>query len=171
MSRRTGKAWERLLEHANDGYRRDRKAVVSRVHPPVTVLSSPDQRTGAFRGFFAGTGPVDFLGYIVPSVQPVAFDAKDTTADRIQFERIDRHQAMLLEAYLPDGLPFLAIRIKAECFVVPWSRLSEYYWTWAEGKAERGEASLTVTGCSRIGWRMPSPGDWLNAIPPEVRGE
>lgn len=164
-----GKGWEASLAYHHDQYRRDVRAVILRANPPVKVLSAVTR--GRFSACWGGDGPPDFMGYLCDSGRAVCFDAKSCAGPRFPLAQIETHQARDLTAFGPMGLPFIALRMGASAWVLPWhNALDSIWWRWSDGLAERGDASLTAASCDRIGWRMRTPGDWLDAIPTDKRG-
>lgn len=125
-----GSAWEAQLERLHDRYRRDRLAVVLRVHPPVRMLADHGK---SFTGIWAGDGPPDFVGAL-PDGRAVAFDAKTRqTGASFPLSMLPRHQARDLEAFhLAGGLAFVAYRLRGHAFALPWADLGPRYWAWRE---------------------------------------
>lgn len=145
-------------------YRDEGRALVLRTPTPVKVLSKVDQ--GQFRGCFLGLGPPDFTG--VAGGRPVCFDAKDTVNKRWPLRQLDLHQALDLEAWTrAGGLAFVALRLQGVGWVLPWPSLEPIWRTWhvRSGQAASGTASLDEAACAEFGLRMPSPGNWLGALP------
>lgn len=158
---RRGRAWQGLLEHWHDEYRRDRRAVVWPTSPPVRVLSRVGAN-GQFRACWAGDGPPDYVGFVAGG-QGVLFDAKDCSLDAWPLRDLERHQARDLEAaHVAGHRAFVALRLGGEGWVLPWSSLGPRWWAWWEADRVRpGEASLTAADCDQLGHRMREPGDWL----------
>jgi hypothetical protein len=176
-----GVEWQRILEGWHDTYRRDRRAVVWPTPPRVRVLSRVSP-AGQFRAAWAAEGPPDYAGVLEPRGRAVVFDAKDCQAERWPLSSLERHQARDLEAvHAAGGFAFVALRFAGhlgagtprrvegprgdEAWVLPWATLGPLYWTWYDGDAERGQASISRARVSNLGWRMPEIGDWLGACP------
>ena len=164
-----GRAWQLLLEHWHDRYRRECRAVIHPTPPEVRLLTEVSAQ-GTFRACFRGQGPPDYTGTLAPSGRSVSADAKDCAGTRWPLSKLEAHQAKDLEAcHLAGGLALVLLRLgrgyRAPCWSLPWETLREWYWRWKEGEAARGQASLGPADCDAIGHRMPEPGDWLGALP------
>lgn len=129
MSRRGG-AWEGQLARLHDRYRRDRKATILRAHPGVRMVAD---RGKTFVATWEGQGPPDFIGWLAGG-RAVAFDAKRLgRGQRFPLRMVARHQARDLEAcMLAGGLAFIAFRLGADTYVLPWRDLGPLYWAWHE---------------------------------------
>lgn len=157
-----GSAWEAQLERLHDRYRRDRLAVVLRVHPPVRMLADHGK---SFTGIWAGDGPPDFVGALGDG-RAVAFDAKTIErGQRFPLRMIARHQARDLEAvHLAGGLAFVAFRLKRQAYALPWSKLGPLFWSWRD--VVGAPRSVPVSD-----WWLPFDvaGDgWLPALAPDL---
>lgn len=155
-----GLGWQAELDRWHDQYRRDQRAVVTRTHPPIVLLSRIGAR-GQFRACFEGKAPPDYIGRVAGVA--VCFDAKESATSTWSFGLLEDHQARDLEAWSldPSAVAALAIRFgSGECWWVDWRELGPRWWAWREleRRAKPGEASL-VEG--ELGRRMPTPGDWL----------
>lgn len=99
---KAGAAWELALEIWNRQYQRDGLAYVVRCHPEAKVMG------GSL--IFSEKGPPDFMG-AVQGGKLVCFDAKETSAARLSFVSIKRHQAAALSAVdAAGGVAFIAAR-------------------------------------------------------------
>lgn len=153
-------AWEARLEAWHDDYRRNRLAYVIKCNPPIKLLSSPVK--GRFRACFVGTGPPDYMG--LADGRPVAFDAKDCTRARWPLADLARHQALDLEAHRKQGgVSAVALRLRGAGWWLPWEALHPLWWAVRRGEAVRGDASLSVDDCERLGRPIGSEG-WLPCL-------
>jgi len=148
-----GKNWEAILDAWHHQYRRDKRALILRGHPPVKMLSK--NVNGKFRACFAGTGPPDYVG--VASGRMVCFDAKDSRAARFPFSSLKDHQARDLSATDDHGgLAFIALRLRGAPSVVLWSELRADWWAWRRKESR-------VASCLG-GIPMQSDG-WISCLP------
>jgi len=127
-----GTGWEARLDTWHDEYRRDRRALILRCHPPVRVLAR--QAAGRFRGVWAGKGPPDYAGVV--GGRAVCFDAKDSRAARWPFSALAVHQAKDLSATeVNGGVAFIALRLRGAPSVLLWRELGPDWWAWRQGES------------------------------------
>lgn len=158
---RGGRAWEAVLEHWHQGYRRDRLAWVAKAEPPVKMLSRKDG-AGRFTACFERMGPPDFVGILGPDGRGVVFDAKDCTRARWPFSDLPAHQARDLEAAHDRGaVTFVALRLQGHAWVLPWPAVRDLYWRWTDHGGE--PASLAVADLERLALPMGDAG-WLPLV-------
>lgn len=167
-----GRAWEDLIEWANEQYRRRGIAVVHRI--PAEWRPLRDRSTGRIAGAkVERKSIVDFLGrWAGPDgvVRPIAFDAKETQQRRWPFSALEEHQARFLDEWIADGVSvgFLLIRIGRrpdDTFAVPWEAIRERWWAWRGS----GFRPSSVGPEDLEAWRVPVGGaravvDYLAAL-------
>jgi len=156
-----GTSWERRLAVWHDEYRRMRLAYVVKCNPAVKVLSARG-RSGSFMACWESKGPPDFMGTLAPNGRAVCFDAKDCNQPRFGFDVLTRKQAIDLEANMESGgISFVALLFNGDPYVIPWTKLSEPWWSWAE-KRSKG-ASLSAADIALIGIPMSDDG-WIGCL-------
>lgn len=152
-----GAGWELQLERWHDLYRRERRALVFRTFPPITMHTDKD-RKGQFRASFSGNAPPDFVGHVAAvfgdEARGVVFDAKEVQRGKsLPLSRIEPHQARDLEAATLQGAyAFIAARIGGVQVLFWWYTLAPWYW-------DRTRASAHIDDGVQFG-----DGGWLEVI-------
>lgn len=97
-----GKMLERFIEASNKQYELKELALIQKIPTPM----SKNSRNGQY--FYSKKSTVDFVG--VSRGQYIAFDAKETKADRFPFSRLESHQLDYLnQARKHGGQAFVII--------------------------------------------------------------
>lgn len=155
-----GRTFEDLLELANARYQAaDGLACVHKV--PTEFLPIRDARGNVVSCKVEEKSCVDYLGryYNIP----VAIEAKHTEGGRIQFDRVEPHQADYMDDYCKSpgavGLVVVSFNMR-RFFAVPWPFWKEARAVWLAGH-QRG-ASAPVTA---YGWFWDTPG--MASVSPE----
>lgn len=158
-SRERGLSLETRLIRAHERYATEGRAWVRQVGPPVVVIGGTARdgrgRTG-FRGAFAGTATVDFIG-VGPGGRAVLIEAKATQEQRIRCSVIAAHQRADLDAAHGVGaMCLVVVEVYASplpsVYVVPWSR-------WP-ARGSMGADELGTLGHEVCAVRL----DWLDAL-------
>lgn len=148
MRTNRGAGWEALLDAQHTEYRRDRRAVVHKTHPPAKLIRG--------RLVHTAKGAVDFIGCLEGG-RAVALDAKEGRGGRWPFSSLKRHQAVDLEAWTDRGaLAGIALRLLAGAWWVPWSALGPLWWD------KDGRRSVDVAWLDEHTYAMDGA-DWLEA--------
>ena len=155
MRGRRGMGWEAKLDHQHDQYRKaERNVVVFKAHPEVKVVDGRAIRK---------KGPPDYIGRAGP--RPVCFDAKSGQGRRWGFGKLERHQAISLEAYAkaPNAIVGIALRLKDHgTWWIPWSVLGPLWWAWFKSEDDY-VASVDVRWLNEHAVQMVGA-DWLAVV-------
>ncbi|MDR1688313.1 MAG: Holliday junction resolvase RecU [Clostridiales bacterium] len=137
-----GKSFESLIQYANQRYRKDGKAIITKQHTLCTPLRNG---TGAIvSAKYEEKATVDYIGRF--GEIPIAFEAKHCSEDKIDLKRVEQHQSDFLHewCYGGKGISFVLVSFKHEAFyVIPY-----YAWIHAvngrKQKLRGGQASGTT---------------------------
>lgn len=156
-----GRSLEELVQMANRRYRNRKLAVIHKV--PTGWVPIRDHATGKIAGAkVERKAAVDFLG--VYKGWPVAFDAKETSADHIRWDRLKEHQREFLECWhLAGGIGFVLVgfMVEGRFFVVPWPVWRRGHERW---RRENGEASVSCAQLADWGYEVASPLEYLTVV-------
>lgn len=156
-----GRAWEAQLRAWHRAYSKAGLAFIVFCPPPVKILS-PITR-GRFTAQFYKEGPPDFSGVALGG-RGVIFDAKHSSSDRWALTLLPFHQARDLErGHQAGAFSFVALRLPAGNFVLPWSALREPWDDAVKKVAPRGRGSVDATWAAELGAPMDDDG-WLSAM-------
>ena len=160
MQANRGRALEELIELANNQYLVQGRAVIHKV--PTEWIPVRDG-TGKIRtAKVERKAAVDFIGAY--GGQPIAFDAKETRADRIRWDRVELHQQKFLECWhRAGGIAFVIVGFMARerFFVVPWPVWRRGLERWRD---ERGPASVSYLEFVDWGCEAPSVLEYLSVV-------
>lgn len=102
-----GMALEQLIRNMNQHYKYLNIAVVDKIATPVKVCKRIGNRITL--AFFEEQSTVDFVG-IIKDGRHIAFDTKETKADKFSLRNIKNHQYKYLErVHNMQGISFLLI--------------------------------------------------------------
>ena len=154
-----GAAWEAKLDHQHRKYRDAGVAVVFHAHPGI-------------KGGVRQKAPPDYFGAIDDpggtSGIPVLFEAKTHNGGRFPLNKLERHQALALEAWKDRaGVAGVALRLvtsaEARTFWVAWEMLGPRWWAWHE-KEGGAPASINLKWLEENAVDLDGGTDWLVAI-------
>ncbi len=113
-----GQALEEFIIMANGQYRSRGVALVEKV--PTEWIPIRDQYGRIKNAKVEPKAPVDFFGNY--GGKPIAFDAKHTNDPRINFNRVEPHQAQILDDWAAlGGIAFVFVGMAMQrFFIVPW---------------------------------------------------
>ena len=153
-----GKPLERAINTQHDTYEALGLASCINVPTPYRVLGR--LMGGALKVVPDETGHPDY--HVQASGVSFMFDAKHTEETRWPLKDLPRWQADRLTMHEQHGgYSFILLDIGATVYLLPWSLLGVRYRVWAAGLAGRGESSLTLPDCQRIGVQLDGV-DWLD---------
>ena len=126
-SQKDGKMFEKMLEDACEKYREDKVAKISKAVEPyrnLGALGGPKQnrdKAVAFRCVKDKQAEPDFKGILATGLG-VAFEAKHTDHDRIEWSVVEEHQRQHLEEQCEmNGLAFVMVSFGFKKFFrIPW---------------------------------------------------
>lgn len=120
MSNGRGRLHEQMILAACRAYHDQGRANIIKVHEPFRVLKKNRAQGIATVRFTARAQP-DFIGCL-PSGEMIAFEAKHTDTDRLQFKAVTPTQAQALQDFHKMGA-FAAVcaGIGDQYFMIPWS--------------------------------------------------
>lgn len=114
-----GYIFEDNIKKACQIYKMQGKATVDKTPEPFRVLHK--QPDGVFTGRFTALAQPDFQGTLAGG-QSIVFEAKYTTANRIQRNVLTQEQRETLEAHhVLDAVTLVVFGIQSEFFAVPWT--------------------------------------------------
>ena len=159
-----GMAFENLLNHSNDTYRRKDIAIVNKRPTPIRVIQ---QAGSKIVGFFERPSTVDYDGTY--KGRPIVFEAKATRElARFPLSNIEEHQVKYLQDQARHGaIAFLLIvfeKINQNTYLVPVSVLTHY---WDRRSNKHGTASIPLNEIEVYGYRVDAgrvPVDYLKAV-------
>jgi penicillin-binding protein-related factor A (putative recombinase) len=162
-----GKPFEEALEAMHALYLSGGRAAVTRIPAPMQPVGKAVR--GVFPAIYVKRGAPDFHAQVAGA--SLLFDAKSTIdPDRWPLADLPGHQAAAFDRHeAQQGRAFVLLLLGKVVFLLPWSALGPRWRRWEEGKAARGEASLTVADCDRLGYRcswvdwLPTARSWLAA--------
>lgn len=154
-----GRPFEELLKLANARYQAAGRACVHKV--PTEFLPIRDARGNVVSCKVEEKSCVDYLGryYNIP----VAIEAKHTEEHRIQFDRVEPHQADYMDDYCksPGAVGLVAVSFNMRrFFAVPWPFWKEARNVWLAGH-QRGVSAPVKA----YGWFWDTPG--MASVTPE----
>lgn len=132
-----GERFERMISGACDYYRAENIADIEKTPEPMKPIKLyGDRRFGQYIAVFTKKSQNDYKG-ILNGGRCIAFEAKHTDADKIDFAAVTDRQAELLENYEKMGAScFVLVSFKFEQFFrIPWS-------VWRDMKAIYGRKHL-----------------------------
>lgn len=163
---RHGHGFEGALDGLHAAYNAAERAWIVKVPAPYKVLGKPTK--GRFTASWEGEGPPDYAGAVAGRL--VAFDAKQTAADRWGFEALAPHQAQHFDRATKQGAyAFVLLWIEGAVWVLPWEVLGPRWWAWRNTRAAKalratpGTASLSAADIAEIGHRCQGY-DWLPVV-------
>lgn len=149
-----GKGWETKLDDQHTRYRAEARAVIFQAHPGTRVVGGRAIRQKA---------PPDFFGVVnrrVGDGLAVLFDAKRHEGTRWPLAKLERHQAVALEAWqVNGGLAGIALWLNGHTFWIDWNELGPLWWGWEERETTR--ASLDLDWLRANAANMKGGPDWL----------
>lgn len=153
-----GKPFEDALEAMHELYNLGNRAAVTRIPAPMKPIGKAVK--GVFPAIYVKRGAPDFHAQVAGA--SLLFDAKSTVdTHRWELKDLASHQAAAFDRHEAQrGRAFVLLLLGRAVYLLPWSTLAPRYRRWAAGLAARGEASLTVADCDRLGFRC-SWVDWL----------
>lgn len=156
-----GRPFEELLKFVNERYQAQGVACVHKV--PTEFLPIRNARGEVVSCKVEEKSCVDYLGRY-RSV-PVAIEAKHTEDSRIQFDRVEPHQADYMDDFCKDpnaiGIVIVSFQMR-RFFAVPWP-----FWKAArdEWKARPGRQHAGSVPARAYGWFWDTPG--MASVSPE----
>ena len=146
-----GRAFEDLIEFANAQYRRQSIAVIGKQNTKFLPIRNGQGQLVSAKVEEKAT--VDYLGRYKGT--PVAIEAKHTESDRIQFSRVEPHQADYMDDFCKDseaiGIVLVSFSLR-RFFAVPWP-----FWKAARDAWETSR-SKTKIPVKAYGWEWDTPG-------------
>lgn len=154
-----GKPFEEALEAMHALYVAGGRAAVTRIPAPMKPIGKAVR--GVFPAIYVKRGAPDFHAQV--DGHSLLFDAKSTIdADRWELKDLPGHQAGAFDRHEAQrGRAFVLLLLGKVVYLLPWAALAPRYRRWERGEAARGEASLTVADCDRLGLRCA----WVNWLP------
>ena len=120
MSNGRGRLHEQMILAACRAYHDQGRANIIKVHEPFRVLKKNRAQGIATVRFTARAQP-DFIGCL-PSGEMIAFEAKHTDTDRLQFKAVTPTQAQALQDFHKMGaFATVCAGIGDQYFMIPWS--------------------------------------------------
>lgn len=133
----TGEFFERMIDRTCQYYRDQDIADIEKTPEPMKPLKS--MGAGKFLAVFTGQAQTDYKG-IINGGRCIAFEAKHTDDDRIEYKRLTDKQIDMLERYEHMG---------ASCFILVSFELERFYripWpVWRDMKATYGRKYIKET--------------------------
>jgi recombination protein U len=153
-----GKPFEEALEAMHALYNAGGRAAVTRIPAPMQPVGKATR--GVFPAIYVKRGAPDF--HAQAGGHSLLFDAKSTIdPDRWPLADLPGHQAAAFDRHEAQrGRAFVLLLLGRVVYLLPWAALAPRYHRWSAGLAARGEASLTVADCDRLGRRCAWV-DWL----------
>lgn len=144
-SQRNGKIFEMDVERSCIRYRSLGIADIKKTPEPMRSIGVLNKRLGWHKAIFEKKGQPDFLGTLKGG-RSVMIEAKNTNSTRIEFDRIEPHQAKDLQSTTDlGGLALVLIKFNSDK-VDKSGRKTRYYcieWSdWIEFKDTIGKKSL-----------------------------
>lgn len=154
-----GKPFEDALEAMHAVYNAGGRAAVTRIPAPMQPVGKA--KNGVFPAIYVKRGAPDFHAQVAG--HSLLFDAKSTIdEDRWPLADLPGHQAGAFDRHEAQrGRAFVLLLLGRVVYLLPWAALAPRWHRWDDGKAARGEASLTVADCDRLGFRCA----WVNWLP------
>ncbi len=160
-----GKPFEDALEDMHLLYNAGNRAAVTRIPAPMKPIGKAVK--GVFPAIYVKRGAPDFHAQVAGA--SLLFDAKSTVdAARWELKDLAAHQAAAFDRHeRQGGRAFVLLLLGRVVYLLPWSEIAQRYRRWQAGDAKRGEASLTVEDCDRLGYRcawvdwLPTARTWL----------
>ena len=160
-----GKPFEEALEAMHALYNAGGRAAVTRIPAPMQPVGKAQR--GVFPAIYVKRGAPDFHAQVDGA--SLLFDAKSTIdPDRWPLADLPGHQAAAFDRHEAQrGRAFVLLLLGRAVYLLPWSALAPRWRRWNDGKAARGEASVTVADCERLGLRcawvdwLPTATTWL----------
>lgn len=115
-----GMPFEELLEYTNTRYMNYKEAIVWKIPTEFIPLRNAYGQIVSCK--VEKKSCSDFMGRY--KGLPVAIEAKHTSSDRINYNRVEHHQATFLEMFQDKGYGFSAVIVSFKMerfFLVPWS--------------------------------------------------
>lgn len=135
VNKQMGRGFEDIIDVALAYYAQRGEAVVLKT--PEPMRPTKDLGNGKFIAFYEKQAQPDYKGALKGG-QAVVFEAKHTTADRIEQSRVTQEQTALLDKYAAMG---------AECFILVGFNMRDFFrvpWSvWGEMKARWGRKYAT----------------------------
>lgn len=150
-----GQSLEQFMRFAHEQYMRSGEAVVVKV--PTEFIPIRNAYGQLVSCKVEGKAPMDFIGR-VGSV-PLAVEAKETREDNIRFDRVEDHQAAIMDSYLGQNeaicLVLVAFNLKT-FYAVPWAfwRVARASWKESQRLGKRKAEQITVDYCGMT-WTTP----------------
>lgn len=124
VNKAQGNFFEELIDRSCEHYRQDGTAVIEKTPEPFHITRSLGG--GKFQGNFAKAAQPDYKG-VLHGGRMIAIEAKLTSSDRIEQDRVTAEQAEALEEYQAAGaLCFVMVSLQMQrFFLVPWQAWKE----------------------------------------------
>lgn len=140
-----GQSLEQFIRFANDQYKRDGIAVVTKI--PTEFLPIRNAYGQVVSCKVVEKSSVDFIGRV--GSMPLAGEAKETKQDNIRFDAVQDHQAAFLDAYEGENeaicVVVVAFNLKT-FYVVPWRfwKAGREAWKQAQSYGKRTADKITI---------------------------
>lgn len=148
-----GRTLEDFLEFANNQYRRQNLALITKQHTKFIPIRNGKGQVATVKVDEKAT--VDYMGRYKDI--PVALEAKHTKEQRISFSRVEDHQAEYLDDWEKDeksiGLVVISFGL-TKFYAIPWPFWKAARDAWENKKGNKAE-KVTV---KVYGWEWTTPG-------------
>ncbi|MDU2064394.1 MAG: Holliday junction resolvase RecU [Sporomusaceae bacterium] len=150
-----GQPLEHFIIQANAYYRHRQVAVIEKM--PTEWIPLRNNTGRIISAKVEHKSAVDFFG--IYKGLAVAFDAKNTNSDKIEFKRVEDHQAAILDDWQAlGGITFIFVGWQMKrFFVVPWSYWRECLTVY---KAKKKPASIKIADF-RPEWEVREGGPYI----------
>lgn len=154
-----GKPFEEALEAMHATYNTGGKASVTRIPAPMQPIGKGVK--GVFPAIYVKRGAPDFHAQVAGF--SLLFDAKSTIqTERWSLADLPAHQAAAFDRHEQQGgKSFVLLLLGSKVYLLPWSNVGPVWKNRDRGLAKRGEASLTVADCDRLGFSCR----WVHWLP------
>lgn len=141
-----GMSLEEFISYSNESYRRDGVAVVWKVPTAFKPIRNAHGQVVSCK--VDKKSCVDYLGRV--GTVPLAIEAKETQDTKIQFNRVEDHQADFLDSYLGrnEAICLVVVSFSLNSFyAVPWPFWKEARNAWKEvqKRGMRRAEKITIT--------------------------
>ena len=121
VNRAQGAAFEDAIDAACLHYQLEGEAYIEKTPEPMKPIRAINRQRGTFEAIYEKQGQPDYKGTIKGG-QAVCFEAKQTSADRIQKDAVKPHQEEALDQHEAMGaLCFVLVSLGHRFYRVPWA--------------------------------------------------